>query len=656
MKEKVMSNFNGNDLIAGNSKYRLFIAGGVALLILLIFVLRLFKLQVVEGLNYQTKAQNVSRQAIEIPAQRGRIMDRNGELLAGNVDLFAVNVTPAEIPRDQISDVLERLGSLLNMSRSAIDRRIPPRNYRSPVMTELKGGVSLTTISYIAENIEKFPGVSWQSKPKRIYIHEKTNGEGGTVNHLLGYVGDISSEEIQMLYNQGYRRGNIIGKSGIEKQYDSELRGQSGVRHTVVDATGRRIQDTDRTVINPVHGRDLRLTIDMKIQRLAESALGNRRGSVIVMRPATGEILAMVSNPVFNANLFDRGGATSFAMQSIDPSFPFINRAISAEYPPASTFKTIVETAILEENAVDPQFKVLCNGFIRVGDRIFRCHKRDGHGWQNLSDALANSCNVYFWTITKDYLGLDANRRPDPTKLERYARLFGLGSLTEIDLPNEKEGLVPGKEWKESTWHSLWTGGDTLNMAIGQGFLLVTPLQMANAMAFVANNGVAYKPYVLDAVIDPVSGDVTQTAPAVLHSAEISPETWARLHADLRGTTLRGTGWMITRRVTIAGKTGTGEVGIDGSYHDWYIGYAPYEEPADPKERIVVAVQIESSNQYSWWSSKAADFVFQGVFARQNYFDVLRTLQPFYAIDGKSWRAITGDAWPAARAAVSGES
>ncbi|MCL2520550.1 MAG: penicillin-binding protein 2 [Spirochaetaceae bacterium] len=647
-----------NNFLTMLSKYRLFTAGGMTGLILIIFVARLFNLQIVEGSQHFNRAQNISQRTIEIPAQRGRIFDLNGELLASNNDLFTISITPSQIPRGEVPTVLNQLIYSLNLNRQTIENRVPPASYRSPLPIALINDVDLATVAFIAENIEFFPGISWQSRPRRIYNIYGGIGSGATVNHTIGYVGAINSEEVQMLYNLGYRSGHIIGKTGIENRLDLVLRGQNGTRFSVVDARGqnqtnlRRLDD-----IAPQHGNDIRLTIDMRMQRLVEEALGHRQGSIVVLRPATGAIIAMVSNPVFNANLFDRGGATSFSMQAIDPLFPFINRAISSVYPAASPFKLVIQTAILEElvatNRFDPATRIFCSGSIVVGDRIFRCWNRTGHGWLDLSGAIAWSCNTYFWTMVQNHLGRDAFGRHDPAIIEQYARLLGLGNLTEIDLPGERDGLIPSAEWKEDTWHSAWTGGDTINMTIGQGFVLVTPLQMANLTAMIANSGVSYRPHVLQAIINRQTGEEIVTQPTILHQADhMRAGTWQRIQNDMRNASIpgRGTGWMLGS-IPIAGKTGTGETGIAGSYHDWYVGFAPHGPNVDPMERIVVVVHIEAGENYNWWSTRAANIIFQGYFNNQDYFEVLRTLQPGWQVANHEgvfthWRNITGDPWP----------
>ncbi len=618
----------------GNSveRWRLWVLLILVAVLLFVFWLKIFNLQISQGLEFLEKANRISLQTRTVPAQRGIIYDRNGEPLVFHEDLFAIHITPSEVRRDELEEVKERLGELLKLSNGVLNRRVP-KGSRGSTPLEVKDGVPFQVMAYIAENKELFPSVSWEGRAKRVYSDE------ASIAHVLGYVSEISGDELQFLYNEGYRAGDKIGKAGIERQYDSLLRGKTGQQFFTVDARGGRVGEQVESFVPPMNGADLYLTIDMNVQRLASDALGDRRGSVVVMKPATGEIIAMVSKPVFNANTFDSRGPDSLGSQILNPSFPFINRTISAVYPAASLFKIITETAILENNSVSPERTVFCPGYIEVRSQRYYCHNKSGHGHQNLRDALANSCNVYFWTIAKDFVGKDKLGRADPIRIAEQARDFGLGMITEIDLPGEKEGLIPDKDWKEDTYNSLWAGGDTMNMAIGQGFVLVTPLQMANVASMVTNKGIIYRPHVLREVRDRGRMTVERRLPEVLHTASISEATWQRLGEDLRYTVTNGTGWVLTRTRPVAGKTGTGEIGVEGQYHDWFLAYAPYGEDADPEDKIVVVVQIEPSGlRHQWWSSKIADHIIQGYYAQQTYKEVIGTLRPWYL----DWRAISG--------------
>ena len=502
-------------------------AGGIGLL-----GLYLFTMQIVRGGEFQQRARDVSSREAVIPAQRGEVFDRNADIpLVFNVDSFAVDLSPAEVPAGQLPAMLERLAAVLSLPLEEVERRVPAKTWKSYQPVEVRGGVPLATVSYIAEHIEQFPGVTWRDKPVRNYL------EAGSLAHVIGYVGDITREELQVLYNRGYDVSSVLGKSGIERQYDEVLRGRDGKRYRRVDVQERRQEAEDEEVVTPTPGLDVVLTIDRRIQKIAEQALGNRRGSVVVLRPATGEVLALVSYPSFDPNrFFDTDGGAYFAGLAADPSFPFLNRAIQSVYPPASTFKMVETTAVVEERSFPITQTVRCTGKIDYGDRTFNCWEKKGHGYLDLMGGLAQSCDVYFWTIAREEDGLGVER------IVSYAREFGLGTATGIDLPEERVGLLPTPEWKERTRHLKWVGGDTLNIAIGQGDLTVSPLQMADMVALIANGGTIYKPHLLKETRDPVSGAVIERVqPEVLHTSRVSPETWNVVQEAMRGVITKGT-------------------------------------------------------------------------------------------------------------------
>ncbi|NIZ18525.1 penicillin-binding protein 2 [Entomospira culicis] len=617
------------------SKERIFALMALVVILLSIFMLRVFHLQIKRGNKFSEVSETISTSSRLIPPRRGFIYDRNGVPLVFHENFFTLKVIPAEVGGElELQQLKERLAYRLNVSPAFLNRRLPDTLYRSYDPVLIREDVDFTQIAYFAENKESFPGLIWEAQAKRIYSEE------AGIAHILGYVAEISEDELQILYNEGYRRGDKIGKTGVEKSYDKFLRGTAGRQFFMVDARGRPVRELEEERKLPQNGSDIYLTIDMRVQKLAYDAMAGRRGSVVVLKPATGEILAMVSNPVFNANTFSESGERGFAAQISNPNFPFINRAISAVYPPASTFKIVTHATIIEKTNVSPDFRVHCSGFLTLGNMRFNDHPHHKGGMQNLREALGNSCNVYFWTIARDYLGKDSRGNHDPAMISEVARDFGLGASTDIDLPNEKSGMVPDKAWKEDIFNSAWVGGDTLNMAIGQGFLQVTPLQVANVGAMVANTGVIYKPRIVKRIHNEESGFSDEHRPHVLHEASISSQTWQRLAEDMRWVVTDGTGRLLTRVVTAAGKTGTGETGIAGHYHDWFVAYAPYQTD-DPTERIVVVVQIEANDNYEWWSTKITDLIIQGYFAEQDYHDVLRTLRPWYM----NWRAITGDSY-----------
>jgi penicillin-binding protein 2 len=585
----------------------------LSLLCLLLFAsysAYLFYLQAVRGGEYRSKATKITQQSNVIPSQRGEIYDRSYSVpLVLNTDSFAIDLVPAELPADRRESVFTRLAAVLDMPIEDLRKKVPPSYYHLYQSIEILGSASYATVSALAEKIDEYPGVSWHSKPVRNYL------ETGSLSHVIGYVGDITKDELKLMYNQGYKSGDVIGKAGIEKQYDMLLRGKDGREYRTVDVKGKNIESEQGTVDPPVMGSNVVLTIDDSIQKLAEKALGQRMGSAIVLKPATGEVLAMVSYPWYNPNLFsgvDAGKA--YTKLITDPNNPLLNRAVQSSYPPASTFKAILTTGIIEEKAFPQDKKVLCQGDVSYGDRVFKCWThRPGHGWLDLKGGLEQSCDIYYWTVGRDYLGIE--------RIVSYAKDFGYGKLTGIDLPGELEGFVPTPQWKERRFHEKWLGGDTMNLSIGQGDLLVTPLQMADMMAMIVNDGVVYQPHILKEVRDPSSGALVQsTPPKEILRSRVSKETFETVREDLRGVITEGTAkFPVNNKVVqIAGKTGTAEVGLKDHWHSWFVAFGPYDAP-DPKDKVVVVVMVEASNTWEWWAPYATNIIFQGMFAGQSY-------------------------------------
>ena len=580
-----------------------------------IYFFRLFSMQIINGETYRSQSKKISSQVKTIPAQRGEIFDRNAVLpMVINTESFAVEVIPGEIPNGKYDTVAARLASYLGISKDDIDKKIPKNVRNSYNKIQVKTNVPFSVISNIAENKYDLPGVSWVSKPVRNYLHT------GSLSHIVGYVGDINKDEMTVLYNKGYNKNSIIGKTGIEKQYDSLLQGKSGSEMLTVDVHGRIMSDTP-IVVPPQMGKNLVLTIDSDIQKLVEEALGNRVGAAVVLKPATGEVLAMVSYPYYDSNIFNSDdSANLYAKLLNDTSKPLINRAVQLSYPPASTFKIVMSAAMLQEKAFPSNKKIECKGELLYGGRIFHCHVHSGHGYLDLKNALAQSCDVYYWTIGRDYLGIE--------KIASYAKEFGLGKSSQIDLPSQVSGLVPTAEWKEKKYHEKWVGGDTMSCSIGQGFMEATPLQLANMISMVSNEGVIYKPHLLKEVRDPVTNEVIETyKPSILTESTINNEVWKEIQEALRYTVTDGTPQypMHNKRVQIACKTGTAEVdGYKDSWHSWLVAYAPYDAP--PEDRVCVATIVEACNVWEWWAPYATNIIIQGIFANQTYSEAIKEL------------------------------
>lgn len=596
---------------------RLRIAGFIFLIAIvpMLYGAHLFSLQVVDNYIYANRARQVARRSITLPAQRGEIYDRNYDVpVATNRDSFALYVNPANIPEGEDLELLSSLAGELDVSLETLREKVPPELYDTYREIEVAAGLTFAEIATFAERSSRFPGVSWKSKPIRSYPLTES------MSHILGYVGRITPEELQVLFNRGYTADSLVGKAGVEQRFDEVLRGQPGRQFRTVDAQGRQIREGD--TVPPQNGKTLVLTVDRRIQALVEDALGPRIGSAVVLRPNSGEILAMASYPRYDPNIFAEDDlAERFSQLSLDPRSPFLNRAIQSAAAPASTFKIIMTTAVINEEAFPLDATVTCTGFRRYGNRVFPCWYEYGHGPVNIYEGLAQSCNIFFYTMGSDYLGHEL--------IIDYAARMGLGQITGIDLPGEVRGLVPTPAWKEQTYNTRWVGGDTVNMSIGQGYMLVTPLQLANAVAGIVNNGVVYEPHVLREVRDSVSGEILERhEPQVLRNLELQPETYREVKGAMRRVISDGTAEVVitTNATAVAGKTGTGQTGLgEESLHSWFVAYAPYN--GNPSEQIVVAVMVDGRNEWEWWAPKAANIILHGVFEDLDFEDTVQSLR-----------------------------
>ena len=585
------------------------------------YIIRLFLMQIIDTYLYSRQADEVSRREQIIPTQRGEIFDRNfDQPLVTNIDTFVITIDLSLVPGDELQELITRLAWIIDTDEQFLWDNIPDRERHDGTTYEIWNGATYRQVATIAEHIDEFPGVSWESRLARHYPH------GTLFAHVLGYTGEISFEELQILYNQGYVSGREVGKTGIEKQYDNILRGVDGLSYGRVDARGRRIQELED--LPPQPGNSLVLTVDRNIQRLAEKALGERTGGVLVLDPSNGEVLAMVSYPSYDPNVFAiDSGAQKIADIQRDPRSPLLNRTIQSSASPASTFKVLMSVALLNEQAFDPLRTITCTGSIQVGNRIFHCHQLSGHGAVNMYQALAQSCNVYFYTIGKDYLGIDG--------ILDYSLQFGLGDLTGIDLPGEIPGLLPSPEWKEKTYNDSWVIGDTVNLSIGQGFLAVSPLQLTNIIAGVVNDGVIYQPHLLKEIRDQTSLKlITEVQPLIQENIEIDSAVFEQVKRAMRLVITNGTARSVltSNAIDIAGKTGTAERSQQANPHSWFTSYIP---AGGQGQKYVITVWVDGFNEWEWWAPKAANIIIHGITKKLTFEETIRDLQPlwYYQLD-----------------------
>ena len=544
---------------------------GVILFIFLVILIRVGWLQIVEGEKFLRLSQTARLRLIPLANPRGLIVDRNERVIADNTASFSIGVIPESLENPE--KTLLKLKSIfpdIDLRKAEVKVKKVKNPFR-PVV--LKEGINISKVTYIEERGEEFPSVVILSQPVRSYPY------GKLLSHIVGYLGEVNKNELKNLSFLGVEAGDLVGKMGIEEVYNSYLQGEKGGRQVEVDVYGRVLKTIFQK--DPLPGDTVYLTIDVNIQKIAREEMGNRKGVVIIANPYTGEILSMLSLPSFDPNLFARGISDEKWLElSRNPENPLENRAVRGEYPPASTFKIVLVTAALETGKATPFTKFYCPGYYKIGKRIFKCWKKEGHGWLNLKDALIHSCDVYFYQ-----LGLKLGVK----NIIHYARLFGLGKPTGIDLGSEKRGFLPTPEWKEKLYKEVWYPGDTANLSIGQGYILVTPIQMLDLISAVANGGYLVRPHLVKKIVDKNGNTVFNFTPEKVKKIPISKSTLEFLHEALAGVVKRGTGWRATNKVVkIAGKTGTAQLAGDKNPHNWFIGYAPAD---NPKLSIVVLVE-----------------------------------------------------------------
>lgn len=543
---------------------------------------RLFALQVlgVEEYSLQSERNRIRREWVNAP--RGLIEDRNGTVLADSRPSFTVLAVPRQLLEREHSLLL--LAELLDMSEEKVRERL--RTAPSQIPRVVRRDVGFREVSRIAEREEELPGVSLEVTNVRAYP------QGAMAAHLLGHVGEISEAEMETLRDRGYRVGQFLGRTGLERQYEDALRGHDGERYLEVDAMGRVVgRFTARDPVPPVTGSTLHLHLDARLQAVAESLLVGHRGAICMMDANTGGMLVLASAPGFDPNLFATGiGTEDWARLNTDPSKPLLNRVLQAQYAPGSTFKAVSFVTGLEKRVVGFRdlCAVPCTGGYRFGNRWYGCWEEMGHGRLDLEQALVRSCDVYFYQLAERLTADD---------LADQARAAGLGVPTGIDLPHELTGNVPDVAWMNNRYGARkWTQGNVLNLVIGQGEYLVTPLQMVRYAATLGNGGKVLRPRLVQSVED-ADGNLTRFPPKVEGMWEMSPLTRSRLteslrlvvqdpeHGTARSCRIEG--------FEIAGKTGTAE-NPHGRPHSWFIAYGPAEEP-----EIALSVVMEAAGHGS---------------------------------------------------------
>lgn len=552
--------------------------------IFLILVLRLWHLQILNREDYTTMSENNRLRFVPVAASRGAILDRNGTVLVSNRPSFSLAVIPQEVKDKEL--LLTQLAHLLGLDRSEMEERWNIQQGRAryyPIV--LAANISRDQVEIVEENRLRMPGVEIEMKPVREY------SQGLLGAHLLGYIGEISDKELAWKGFEEYGPGDYVGKNGIERSLESELHGSDGGRQLEVDARGRVLRTISESY--PTVGNSVVLTIDATLQKQTERAFGEQAGAAVAMDVNSGEILAFVSNPGFDPALFSgKLPAEIWKGYLEDVRRPLENKALSGQYPPGSTFKIISALAGLKNGEIDNNTQVTCNGSYDLGTSTFKCWNKHGHGVTSLKKSLRESCDVYYYKLGEK-LGVD--------KIAAVAQEFKLGDAMGVELQNEKAGLIPTSAWKQKRLGKRWFHGETLPVSIGQGYVLMTPIQLASMIATVANEGTVYRPHLIKRIVDADGKTLRETKQTVIGTTSFSKESYRLVKEGLLAVVNEagGTGAMARLYdVKVAGKTGSSQVvkmrdsklGTPYKFRDHalFVAFAPYEKP-----EIAVAVVVE---------------------------------------------------------------
>jgi len=550
------------------------------ILAFLVLLGRLWYLQIVLGKDLRTASESNAYKLLRTRAPRGTVLDRKGRILARSRPQFVVLAMPDKL-RDN-KQALDTLCDILQMTPSEIDAIVEYETKHqqarpgSPV--RIKTDVSMQTVARIGENRMLLPGVSVELDQLRNYP------DGPAVAHIMGHLGKISESELDAAHaeNKEYQPWDYVGKSGLERQYEDELRGTDGGKKIMVDVSGRMVRILGEKPSVP--GKAIKLSIDRDLQVAAFRAMGSQTGAVVALDPRTGAVLAMVSKPSYDPNVFvKKVSEADWNKINLDKGRPQQNRAVYNIYPPGSTFKPLMAIAGLVYKACDLNTTVSCPGVYTLGRGRFRCWKVHGGG-VNFNRAIAESCDVWFYRLAMK-LGID--------RMAKVARQFGIGTATGIDLPRESRyednhvGTMPDTQWKRRRFHEKWYPGETPSCGIGQGYVAVTPLQMAVAIGGVAVNGQIHRPYLVDSILDTKGKSAKRTKPELRRQVEATPEQFKMVQAAMRQAVTAGTGRSCDLGdIAVCAKTGSAE--NRGAAHGWFVCFAPMEKPT-----IAIACVVE---------------------------------------------------------------
>jgi penicillin-binding protein 2 len=537
---------------------------------------RLWYLQIIKGDYFKNLSENNRIRIQEVPAPRGILYDREGTPLVDSFPSFDVSLYRQDVPDMQA--LVPALTRVLSTDSEKLQAKLDAARGASPFQPlKLKTDITRQELAMLETRRLDLPGIMVDVVIRRNYPY------GNLASHLFGYLGEINQEELEREEYVNHKIGYLIGKYGIEQKFELDLMGENGGRQIEVNAMGRKVRVLENLEPNP--GNNLFLTLDLELQKAAEEAMSGKRGAVVAMDPQSGDILALTSKPDFDPNLFARGISPENWKSLIgNPANPLQNRATQGQYPPGSVFKIVIATAGLEEKVITPETSFHCSGVLQFGDREYLCWKKEGHGRIALRQAIVESCDVYFYQLGLR-LGVD--------RIAKYAFDMGLGHITGFPLGQEKPGLIPTSTWKMKRFGIPWQGGETLSTAIGQGYNLVTPLQMAATLSAMVNGGKFYQPRIVRSIQAPHGEVIKEFPPLVSKHIQISPETLEFIREALWGVVNSPGGTGGRARIegfNVAGKTGTAQVvqrregrsepsSPEQEDHAWFVCFAPAWNP-----------------------------------------------------------------------------
>lgn len=606
----ITKNFLGNAISPKKASLLLIICLGLFVIILS----RILYLQTIKGNEYLLLAEQNRVRIKPIPSERGIFYDRFNKELVINIPNFTLAIVPNDLPRDQNKrqEVITKISAHSGLSYTEIQDLINKFNDYGYDSLILKENLDYNTAIKLYIVNADLPGVLIESGSKRLYTYATSTP---SASHLLGYLGKLNKAELQKKRKQGYLLSDKIGKTGLEKYYEEILRGTYGRKKIEINSNGK--EQNILSVEAPVAGNNLVLSIDIEAQMYLEKLVKNaaarlnkQRIAAVAINPNTGEILSLVSWPAYNANDFASGASSSvYEAYNTDPNQPLFNRAISGLYPPGSTIKPVIAAGGLEEGIITQNTQINSVGGFWLGDHFFTDWKAGGHGLTNVNKALAWSINTFFYYVGgghNNFVGLGIQ------KLVKYLNIFKMGQATGIDLPGEKDGLIPTPEWKREVKNEPWYIGDTYNMSIGQGNILVTPMQVAIWTAAIANGGAVIKPRLVHSIINPVTKNVTQIQTQIVSKQTVSPKTISIVKQGMNDCVNYGSCQLLkTLPFNSGAKTGTAQWNNNKNTHAWFTAFAPYNNP-----QIVITVLIEEGGEggivsipiardfLAWWSKK----------------------------------------------------